>query len=496
MGIVYDQMGNVTSTDGSVEGTKSTSELESASPIDRTKGSYNTFCKAGDNVGVLEASKTQVQDLLSKAKGDNNFSANPKINKEKDPTDTKASAPKKAKDTKTQKNPSQQKPENPTAAAADAGKTILDAIKSVDPGNIGDIVKKSLDAMIMLKMISSVTSPAGIANMVSGALGSALQNIAGQVGLGPILGQLNSIMPQLSTMLSPAMTNSLNHAMTSMISGEGVGALSLSSVASAASLASSVAAGGSPTAVASLAGTIGGAALGVDPNTLASKILTMSQGQTYTYVEVINGINVQHKVEILNTNFQTTLNTIPSLSGDEHVNIASSVASSATSQLQSMMQTGMSAAGFASFLNGVSSDIANQGMKAILGTDLNGILGNVSKILPNIAGNITGALSSHVPKTALDPSKIQNTMKQASKVLALGRTAFNIAKMFSANPAEMIGNLAGALGPAVAALAQGASLSTHSPDGSAKITSTNQGPAPDSNLTSTNSTTPATTSVA
>ena len=55
MGIVYDQMGNVTSTDGSVEGTKSTSELESASPIDRTKGSYNTFCKAGDNVGVFSS---------------------------------------------------------------------------------------------------------------------------------------------------------------------------------------------------------------------------------------------------------------------------------------------------------------------------------------------------------------------------------------------------------------------------------------------------------
>ena len=492
-----------TNTDSSIGGTP-TSEGAPAKVLEGTGNNYDRDHRSTSPFGIngwkapgnMDNHKIPPNVFLSKPPGDNKY-GHSDAGTSADPKDPTKNPHNETKATKKRKNPKPQDPTNPTVAAAEAGKSILEAIKSIDPNNIADAVKKSLDSMIMLKMMSSLTSPAGIANMASGALGQALQQIAGQVGLGGVLNQLNSIMPQLSGLINSSTQSILSNAMNSMLSSTPIGALSSASVSAANSLANTIStavASQSPETMAATAGQIGGSQLNMDPASLASKIMTMAAGDKYTYIEVVNGSTITHTVEILNTDFQKTLNTIPSLSGTEHVDIASNAVATAVPQLQSLLNTGLAAANFASFLNNFTSNIANAGMKAILGTDINGILSNVSTLLPNIAGNITGTLSSHLPKTALDLGKMKAGMQQMSKVLALGRMAFNIAKMFGSNPAELIGKLADSLASAVSGLPLGGQLSVVSADGGVKVTSQKSGEAPIQD--STNNTIPATTAVA
>ena len=360
--------------------------------------------------------------------------------------------------------------DSPTITGEQLGKQVHDAIMSADPNGLSAVLKNAVKAISMLKMLDNLTSPAGLSSMMSGALGSALQNIAGQIGIGNVLGALNSVMPALSGSLPTSMLDSLNSAINGMITNTPVGALTADVAAAAASVQGAISSVAQATASGNVASainavaTIGGPAFTLIPGTLASTIALTPPGQPIN--TVITNNNVSSAVSIITTTPTTTGPSIPTLAGDEHINIATAAASSITNDLTSLLNitngvpnlSNFTPAAVTNLLNNAMSNIVDQGLQTLLGSSVGNMLNNVTQLLPNIAGNILHT-KNILPKTVLNPGSMISALQQSTKNLALSRLAFNISKtIFNKSNAESDSDLANNLGQLANQLSQAVSV--------------------------------------
>ena len=496
---------NEVPTPSTVEGTptkEGTLSLEPGGSIDRTFGSYTHFGKKGAaNPGVLGNIPSK-EELLKKT--GKQWGRAPALGKEEDPKDAKANAQKIAKDEKKEKNNKNIKPDQPTAAAAPASKEIHDAILEVDPGNVAGSVQKALHCMVTLKMMDKLTSPAGIAEMAAGAMGGALGNIASALG-GPDLacGLLKGAMPALAGgIMDRAGLSMLNGAIGGMLDGASVGALSIENVVAAASTAAAISAASSaiynPNMVLTTAASIGGPTLGMDPTSVAYALALTTPGMKIKKSQIIKGIVIESTLTVLDSTIHDQLGNIPRFTGTEHVEIAQAHVGPLTSGLTSAVYSGLGAAldggslgdiaksalaggiggavggalggAIGGVLNGGIGSIIDGGLSKVLGFGLNDLMGNVSSLLPNIAGNLVGslnfgnALSSALPG-AIDMGAIGGLMNESTKVLGIARMADKAASIFIPNIAEEVGMVhdsmvnsivSSALGGAVSGITGGA----------------------------------------
>lgn len=430
--------------------------LEQDGQFDVTKRSEpltygNTFNSA--IVGVITT--TVKGSLLKKSYDPGSVGLNANIgNQGTVPSDTSDNAQKRAQMVISQQYPSNMSANNPTSASASSEQYVLQAIKSVDPSNVVGVVRKALDAMILLRTMSSVSSTGGIAQMVSGGLTGALQSLSGTIGMSSVLNQLNAISPTLS---APSQYL-LNEAIGGMLSGTGTGALSSASVSAASALSSAISAAvssNSVAAIANTAATIGGPLLGLQVSSLAQTIASLPVGQSTTQTLNTGSATVQTVISILDSTVADQLATIPALTGSENVEIANNLVSSILFEIRQLGLAQLSA-----IILSAQASATDQGLQKILGTTLSGILGSVGTLIPNIAPAISTVLPEHVPRTVLNQSTMQTMLQNATKVMSLGRMAFNIANMFGSTMSEQAQSVAGSLASAVSSMPVGASLTS------------------------------------
>ena len=446
--------------------------VEPSGNIDVKKGSAPKAPTTADglNPAVLDASKKLKSAILSKKGTD--YSVNSGVGTEtREGLDDKDNAVKRAKAKKAKKNTKNTQPDNPTAASQPKDKSIHDASLAADPKNIVGSVQKALQAMIALKMMDQLTSPGGVSNMVSGALGNALQNVASQLGLSNVLKALSSEMPDIVQPLNSSGISILNQAITSMINGTSIGALSSSSILSSQNIINALTEASTGSNITTIAN-IGGPALGLDADTLASKIAQAAIGEIIVTLTNINGVNVESTVNV-SASIQNAVGNIPILNGTEAVNIALGEVPNLIASITSMINNN-NISQLGPLINATTNKIVDMGLQAILGSGINDMLSNVQNILPNLAGNILGTMSSHLPKTVLDQTKIKNVMNQATKVMGLGQMAFKIANIFNASLSEQDQSLNDALANQVSSMIKGSVLSIVSASGSTIIV-TNKG---------------------
>ena len=416
------------------------------------------------------------------------------------PTDKEVNAHKVAKAKLAEKNAGKHTdPKNATAASQDPGKNIHDALLGADPSQAAAVLKKALQSMVMLKMMDKLTSPAGLISMASGALGGGIASIASAAGLGSLQNALNGAMPGISSLIPGSIQGALQGAMIGVLVGEATGALTPKSINNAVATTATINAAmyaiksGQSDAVDAVA-SFGGPSFGLTPGTLAAKIALVGPGGVLTTTTNVNGVKVNTTV-YTSTNAMTTQN-IPTLTGMEQIYIAglgmvnvsrtlgtavgvgntvststvnivndlndptksAAAAASMNTHMTNTMQAptsslstatnialiGLTAGALGGIINAATGDIVSQGLNKILGVGTSGLLGAVTKLLPNIGGNIQATIASHLPKTALDGGAINDLMTQATKSLSLSRAAFNVAKnIFGQSQADSIASMVG-----------------------------------------------------
>jgi hypothetical protein len=424
--------------------------------------------------------------------------------------DPKANAVARAKEIKDKQSAAggaSQKTDDPSAVSQDMSKNIHDAAMAANPQALGNVLQKALQSMVMLKMMDKLTSPAGILSMATGGLGGALQGLAGGIGLSPMMGALNSVMPQLSTsgLLTGSATDALHGGMMGMLNNTPVGALAAHEIAAAASTVSTIAGAMNAISTGNIGGAIdavasfGGPAFGLQPGSLAAKIALVGPSGTFSTRTNVGGVNVI--TSITTSPIPHLTNNIPVLNGAEHVAIAALAVSDITGTLSNVLGVGnpigaalgsvsditsgvanLSGAfsnisnfthgSLAGVVNGGIANIVDGGLNKILGAPLSGLIGNVSKLLPSIGPNITNSISKFGP-TGMNLGKMQNVMQNATKAMALSKAAHNVAQnIFGQARAEAIADAMGAVTGLAAKVGGAISLVTAFGD---KVTATVEG---------------------
>lgn len=376
--------------------------------------------------------------------------------------DSKKGAHDRAKDDKKQANPKPMDPNNPTVASTDGKKPILDAIKQVDPGNVSGFIKKALDAMMMIRSIDAASGMGGGGSLSgggsSGATTSAaigkgmidaaqLLHTAQQLGLKRVLDALNAIMPALIPLLDDDSIAMLDEAILAIITGTNVGVLSPLSVQASNATAEAIASVQSLTATSTpsqlvqgviAAATIGGSSLNLDPNSVAAMILQAAVGHTITTIQVLNGKIIETRIIINSTYIQDQLAAIPSFTGTEQQDIATTVSVDVATALSNLITTNtLTAPNFLGILTNAQAKIQSLGLKnALGGADLNSILGNIQQLIAQFAGNINDSEQNHQPRGRLDT--ITETLQKHSKILALIKKKIDISDIF-----DKMGSMAG-----------------------------------------------------
>lgn len=433
---------------------------------------------------------TPFSELMSVVPGNENYGRNIKINSEKDPTDKKKSAVTKAKARTDEQVPNNLKADNPTAAAGDPSKEIHDAIMDVDPSNIAGSIQKALHAMVMIKMMDKLASPAGIASMAAGALGGGLGGLAKAVGAGAMLGGLSAAMPALQGSLPGSHLGALNIGMQGMITGNPVGVLAAASVATAAQTVASITGAASvinPNRSINTAVYLGGPTLGLTPESLAYRIALSTPGATIKTSNIIKGVAVATTLEVVDSFMHDQLGVIPKLAGDEHIGIATAhipvmnygVGNAMVSTLHTAGLIGGEVAGaylggavreitgnlanavsgalgggniggvlgnvmggaIGGAISGGVSGIVDSGLNKLLGAPLGGMLGVAGKLVPNIAGSIGNVVNVHSIKGGLAAGAISGAMNEATKALGLASSGFKITKVFGPGLAEQVSDM-------------------------------------------------------
>jgi len=316
-------------------------------------------------------------------------------------------------------------PTKPTTASVDKNDTkdIIDNIKSVDPTGLSRSLPGMTDGFKTVRDVMSLTSIGGLTNMLTGSLTNVIKNLAGTMGIGNALGMMNGALQ------SGNITGIAQSALK----------LAVAAVTVEAALNNGIVSKSAPPVIPTV-----NPAKGRPP---ASQIVTTVPPnyvqqyytvQTDPYPGYIQYMDPKTKAVVY-----TLRGTQPLYaSAQDHImaNGTSSIqnaliAVTAGNAVSKLLGGGSSQIGSAASLvaglasgnaisaaiNGGLAGIAAQGISSVLGhgINLNNILSNVSSLLPNIAKNITGLMSGHLPSSVLNAGSIGNAMSDFTKNQAL-----------------------------------------------------------------------------
>jgi hypothetical protein len=401
---------------------------------------------------VLGNVKSPRQYLLYKDQEDNIYGTAP-FGQQQKQEGSQSNAQKKAKDNSDSKAPANQQSTNPTVASQPAG-SILQAIKAADPNNTSGAVKKALDAMISLTMMSRLATPAGISGIMSGALNGALTNIANQIGLGPVLQLMNNVMPGMSSQLNSFLNSAVNQAVNGLLANTKTGVLSTQAATTATAA-------------------VGGATIGLDPTSLAALVAVSPAGTTLNVQITVDGVTCNVQVYVTTNDIQLSLQNVPSFTGVEHIDLANATADTMAADILYLIQqsngvNNVTPAAMANIINNHNTNIQSQGLQMLIGFGINSLLGNLNTILGPQMGGLIGGLLGGLGRSYLNPGVVNTSMQNASRVIGIARQIYNIANMFGSTQSEQVQNSAHAA--AVQAASTGKPVTVNTPN--ATITAT------------------------
>jgi hypothetical protein len=361
---------------------------------------------------------------------------------------------------------SQASPNAPTTAKGQG--PVLTVIQSKDPGSETAVIQQAVQRMLMLSMIGNVSSPAGVGNIMSGALGNVLGNLGRQFGIAPMMGMLNNVMPGLGSTLAPSLNAAMNLGIRSMLNNTPTGYYTTSYVQAAqntsASIAELNATTNANTALAT-ATTLGGVLLGLDPTSLAAMIASATPGTTITQTYTIDGKTVDVSILVSNHDVAIGLANTPTLTGTEHIDLTKATASAIEADIRALIQyaggvQNVTAAQLAPVLTYHQNNVQTNGLKTILGQAAANLIGNAINMMFGKGGNLITGLLSGLFRSYLNPGVITLATAQSTKNVAMTKVAFQMANMFGGggSPYNNAGNIAQGLVNQVARLAVGGRL--------------------------------------
>jgi hypothetical protein len=368
--------------------------------------------------------------------------------------------------TNVQAAPPQAQPKAPSTATAQG--PVLQVIQSKDPGSETAVIQQAVQKMLMLSMMGNVSSPAGVGNIMSGALGNVLSNLGRQFGIAPMMGMLNNVMPGLGSTLAPSLNAAMNLGIRSMLNNKPTGYYTTSYVqaaqATAASIATLNATTNANTALAT-ATTLGGVLLGLDPTSLAAMIASATPGTTITQTYTVDGKTVDVSILVSNHDVAIKLANTPTLTGTEHIDLTAVTSSALEKDIKALIQYAggpekVTAAQLVPVLTYHQNNVQNNGLKLILGQAAANLIGNAINMMFGRGGNMITSLLSGLFRSYLNPGVITRATAMSTKNVAMTKVAFQMANMFGGgnSPYNNAGNIAQGLVNQVARLAVGGKL--------------------------------------
>lgn len=327
-------------------------------------------------------------------------------------------------------------PKKATTASVDrdSKSDIIEVVKQADPEAASATLKNMLNSYTTVRGIMNLTSPGGIANMLGGALTKGLQQLAGQLGIGPVLGPIIgalNLQNSLGTLAAGLASGNLKNALLSIAGNASrnlIGNLNLDpNIKSAMYMASSA-------MLTQLVANNGKMPTYTPPPSAFSTNSTPKPPQN----KIVNQIDLATKYPLYIQQFYpiskdpfpgyiewkdksgdkiyTTRNGEPNYeSADEK--IQAQQAAQLAAQYSRMLSSGNNITGNAlkSMLAGAASNIAAAGISAVLGNgvNLNNILGFASKLLPAaLSGAINGLIKGQLPQSFLNVGLVAKTLSQ------------------------------------------------------------------------------------
>lgn len=323
-------------------------------------------------------------------------------------------------------------PKKATTASVDrdSKSDIIEVVKQADPQAASATLTNMLNNYTTVRGIMNLTSPGGIAQMLGGALTQGLQQLAGQLGIGPVLGPIIgalNLQNSVGALAAGLATGNLKTALTAVAASASrnlVGGLNIdpnikSAMFAATSAIMSQAALNNgkiptysppPTAVATNA----------TPKPPSDKIVSIGElpSKYPLYIQQYYTVDrdpfpgyIEWKDKDGNKIY--TIRNEPNYASAEE-KIQAQQATQLASQYSSMISNGStSTAMLQNMLKGAAANIASAGISAVLGNGVNAnsILGLASKLLPGaLSGAINGLIGGQLPQSFLNAGMVAKTM--------------------------------------------------------------------------------------
>jgi hypothetical protein len=320
-------------------------------------------------------------------------------------------------------------PKKPTTASAkkDDKSDVLDIVKQVDPDKSSRALTGMVDGFMTVRNVMSLTSPAGLTNMLSGGLQGVISGLAGKIGLGAAMGIMNGLAS--SGQLSGIAQNALKQAVASTA----INVLTNGNIPLTNTLVSTNIPKFNPK-------------IGHPPTSLIVAAAASTAVQQYFdidkepypgYIQYIDSSTklVTYRLRGNEPHYASAQDHIKANSSDQMLGVVSNVVTSgalngvigsinSTSNLNlgAVALPSAAAKALAGAVTGGLESAATQGIASILGKGVN--LGNItslaSKLLPGaLAGGIQGLMGGHLPTSVMDIGKVGKTMNGFTKNQAL-----------------------------------------------------------------------------
>lgn len=323
-------------------------------------------------------------------------------------------------------------PKKATTASVDrdSKSDIIEVVKQADPEAASATLPNMLNNYTTVRGIMNLTSPAGVAQMLGGALTQGLQQLASQLGIGPVLGPIIgalNLQNSFGALAAGLATGNLKTALTAVAANASrnlVGNLNIdpnikSAMFAATSVIMSQAALNNgkipsytppPTAVATNA----------TPKPPSNKIVNAAEliSKYPLYVQQYYTISRDPFPGYIEWKDKSgdkiyTLRNEPNYASAEE-KIQAQQAAQIASQYSRMISGGnTSTAMMQNMLKGTAANIAAAGISAVLGNgvNMNSILGLASKLLPGgLSGAINGLTKGQLPQSFLNAGAVSKTM--------------------------------------------------------------------------------------
>jgi hypothetical protein len=298
-------------------------------------------------------------------------------------------------------------PTKPTTASAkkEDKSDVLDIVKQVDPDKKSRVLPEAVDGFAQVQKIMNMTSPGGIANLLSGGIQGAIGGLAKNLGLKNVIGGLTGVLNsgQLPPIAQAALRSALSNVVKSAMSNGGkYNNNAISSVVPKFNPAR-----GAPSAELIVAAVAA------------------------TYVQQYFALDKEPHPGYIQWMDPTTNKRVYTLRGDEphypsaqahiHGNSASQLISGLAPSLAKVAQGGSLSAGDISRITNTLAksvdSVAAEGLSKVLGKGINikSITSLASKLIPGIAGAIGNVMGGHLPKSVLEAGKVGAAMNDFTK---------------------------------------------------------------------------------